>query len=108
MAALGFLLTRSPFSEPHFDTFVRLAGAALDQGHRVKAFLYMDAVLAATPSQKHGPTPRERLDALVARGVEIVSCGLCVENRGIAVDGRVGGLPDLAFMLDDLDRLVTL
>lgn len=107
MATLCFVVTRSPYTEPHFDTFVSLANAALDGGHAVKAFLFLDGVYAAGPDQK-GPSPRQKLEALAGRGVDVVASRDCAERRGVAAGTRVGGLDELAGMCEAADRVVTL
>ena len=85
MATLGFILTRSPFTEPNAETLSRLAAAAIDQGHRVRAFLELDGVFA-------------RLDP----PIETVVCRRCARARGLE------GAADLASFLASCDRVVTL
>ena len=51
---------------------------------------------------------------LAAKGAEIIACGVCVNARGLQggkdyVEGvRVGGLPDFAEIVGEVDRLITL
>jgi sulfur relay (sulfurtransferase) complex TusBCD TusD component (DsrE family) len=84
MATLGFILTRSPFTEPHAATLSRLAAAAIARGHRVRAFLDLDGVAA-------------RLDP----AIETVTCRRCAEARGLPGDA------DLSDFVASCDRVVT-
>jgi tRNA 2-thiouridine synthesizing protein D len=58
--------------------------------------------------------PKDRILELVDKGAEIVACGVCVNARGLQggkdyVEGvRVGGLPDFAEMVGEIDSLVAL
>ncbi len=117
MATLGFLLTNSPLQHEHFDTFAALAQAALDKGHKVRAFFYLDGTLSPIKHQTFPDLdvmPRHKLAKLVEGGAEITCCGICVNARGLEkgkeyIDGiRVGGLPDFAEIISETDRLITL
>jgi hypothetical protein len=46
MNSIAFILTRSPFTEPHASTLTRLARAARDAGATVKVFCTLDGVYA--------------------------------------------------------------
>jgi tRNA 2-thiouridine synthesizing protein D len=50
----------------------------------------------------------------VDKGAQIIACGICVNARGLEngkdyLEGvKVGGLPDFAEIVSEVDRLVTL
>jgi tRNA 2-thiouridine synthesizing protein D len=117
MATIGFLVTRSPLQYEHVDTASAIAEAALDKGHQVKLFLYLDGTY--TPNQYQTfpdlpVMPKDKFATLVAKGAQIIACGVCVNARGLQkgkdyIEGvRVGGLPDFAEQLGEVDRLITL
>ncbi|MCL5962327.1 MAG: DsrE family protein [Chloroflexi bacterium] len=117
MAKLGFLLTLGPFQFENWDTATSLAEAALDKGHEVKMFLYLDGVYNPIKYQTFPDLdvmPKDRFASLVSKGATIITCGICVNARGLEkgkdyIEGvRVGGLPDFAEIVGDADRLITL
>ncbi len=117
MASIGILLTGGPYQFENWETAVDIGDAALARGHAVKYFLYLDGVynpikLQTFPDMEK--MPKDRVQALIEKGAEIVACGVCVNARGLQggkdyVEGaRVGGLPDFAEIVSDIDRLITL
>jgi tRNA 2-thiouridine synthesizing protein D len=117
MAKLGILLTTGPFQVQNCDTAASLAEAALDRGHEVALFLYLDGVYNPIKHQTFpdlGRMPKDRFAALADRGARIIACGVCVNARGLEkgkdyVAGvTVGGLPDFAEIVGEVDRLVAL
>ena len=117
MARMAILLTEGPWQTENYEIFARLVETALDKGHDVEAFWYIDAVYNAIKHQKFPedvPLPVERMKKLVEKGAKIIACGICVNARGLEggkefIDGvRVGGLPDLADMVSDADTVITL
>jgi len=117
MAKLGILLTSGPFQFQNSDSAVSIAEAALDKGHDVSIFLYLDGVYNPIKYQTFPDLdvlPKDRFAALAARGVTIIACGICVNARGLQkgkdyVEGiRVGGLPDFAEIVGEVDRLISL
>ena len=52
MARLGILFFDGPYQAQASETVVKLANAALDKGHEVRIFCYMDAVNAVLENQK--------------------------------------------------------
>lgn len=117
MAKLGFLLTNSSLQHEHFDTFAALAEAALDKGHEVEGFFYLDGTFSPIKHQTFPDLdimPKHKIEMLIKKGAKITCCGICVNARGLEggkefVEGvRVGGLPDFADMLSEVDRLITL
>lgn len=117
MAKLGFLLTLGPFQFENWDTAASLAEAALDKGHEVRMFLYLDGVYNPNKYQTFPDLdvmPKDRFATLVSKGASIIACGICVNARGLEkgkdyIEGvRVGGLPDFAEIVGDVDQLITL
>lgn len=117
MAKLGLLLTLGPYQFENWHTACNIANAALDKGHEVQMFLYLDGVYNPIKFQTFPDTPsvpKDCFEELVKKGAKIVACGICVNARGLEkgkdyIEGVVvGGLPDFAEMVSDVDSLVTL
>ena len=117
MAKIAILLTEGPWQSENCEIFVRLAEAALEKGHEVVGFFYMDGVYNAIKHQTFpgGVTPPvERMKRLVEKGAKICACGLSANARGLEygkeyVEGiSVGGLPDMAEMISEADAFITL
>ena len=117
MATLGIVLTHSPLQHQHVETAYGLASAALDAGHGVRIFCYIDGVYGPMHAQDFPDAlmlPREQFAVLLGRGASVMCCGLCVAGRGL--DGKTafvegvttGMLPDLADLVSDCDRVVSL
>ena len=117
MAKICMILTEGPWQTENYEIFARLAEAALDKGHEVQAFWYLDGVYNALKGQKFPedvPLPIQRMQKVVEKGAKIIACGICVNARGLVggkdyVEGiPVGGLPDLADMISETDKLIAL
>lgn len=116
MATIGFLVTAGPFQFQKWETAVNLADAALDTGHGVRIFFYLDGIYNPNRHQTFPDLPvlpKDRFARLVERGSKLIACGVCVRARGQKgedyIEGApVGGLPDFAELLGEVDRLVTL
>mgnify|MGYP006289437937 FL=1 len=123
MSHLGVVLTGGPFDSERWRTAYELGRAALDGGHEVTYFTYLDGVLVPMVDQHfaecsdHGlydEMPAEKFEELLEDGAEVFACGLCVDARGVDVetdfpeDLMVGLLPDLADMIGEADRVVSL
>lgn len=117
MAKIGFLLTTSPYQYENYDTVYNLAKAALEKGHQVQIFMYLDGVYNLIKLQKFPELcllPKDKFAELAQEGAKIVACGICTNARGLE-NGRdyieavkVGGMPDFAEMLGEIDRLIAL
>ena len=120
---LGVLLTGGPFDSERWRTVYELGSAALAAGHEVTYFHYLDGALVPVADQSlpgctegglFGEMPTEKFQELLDRGAEVICCGLCVDAHGIDAetdypDGvEVGLLPDLADVLGEADRVVSL
>ncbi|UHQ95266.1 DsrE/DsrF/TusD sulfur relay family protein [Haloterrigena alkaliphila] len=123
MASIGILLTGGPFDSERWRTAYELGKAALGKGHEVSFFHYLDGALVPVDGQTfpdcsdtglYDEMPTEKFQELIADGAEVICCGLCVDARGIDApddypDGvEVGLLPDLADMIGDADRVISL
>ena len=119
MAKIGFLLTEGPWQTENYKVFTKLASAALDGGHEVMVFWYLDGVYNAIKHQKFPGVEEDELPVsgmkkVVEKGAKITACGICVNGRGLQggkefIEGvPVGGLPDFADIMGEVDRLITL
>lgn len=117
MAKLGILLTLGPYQFENWETAANIAEAALDKGHEVKFFYYLDGVYNPIKYQTFPDMeimPKDRVARLVEKGAKITACGICVNARGLEkgkdfIEGvKVGGLPDFAEIVGEVDSLVTL
>lgn len=123
MDSLGILLTGGPFDSQRWRTAADIGRAALDAGVEVSFFHYLDGVLVPILNQEFPGThpdgmydemPTETYQRLMNDGAMVICCGLCVDARGIdaetdypgAVD--IGLLPDLADMIGETDRFISL
>jgi tRNA 2-thiouridine synthesizing protein D len=117
MAKLGILLTLGPYQFENWETAANIAEAALDKGHEVKFFYYLDGVYNPIKFQTFPDMevmPKDRVGKLIQKGAKIIACGICVNARGLEkgkdyIEGvKVGGLPDFAEIVGEVDSLVTL
>ncbi len=117
MVRLGILVTASPLQFENWETAVSLAEAALDRGHHVTLCLAVDGVYAPVRKPSEAATigvAHARVARLLERGARVLVCGTAAQHRGLGwasygVAGvTVGGLPDFAMLLGELDRLVSL
>jgi sulfur relay (sulfurtransferase) complex TusBCD TusD component (DsrE family) len=94
---LAILLTASYGAEDR-RTALKIAHAALDQGHVVSLFLMDDGVFNAA----------EAAD-LIGENCEVVLCSYSATQRGLAKDERVlfGGQHDWARMVSQADRVIS-
>ena len=123
MSYIGILLTGGPFDSQRWRTAYEIGRAALDNGHEVSYFHYLDGAYVPVADQRL-PTcaenslfdamPTERFQELIDDGAEVLSCGLCVNARGIDAETdypagvEVGLLPDLADLIGEADRVISL
>lgn len=97
---LSLMLTTS-FESQNTTTVVRLAEAALRQGHSVEIFMMCDGVL-----NSYDP----RLADLMEKGVRITQCEHNAEERHISREIPIeqGSQYIFSTMLDEADRFVCL
>ncbi len=81
---LTILLLTGPYSSQYADMACEIADKALEQGHKVNLFLYMDGVHLPKKGQltKRFPNIEEHLKKLVSKGLRIKSCVRCATARG--------------------------
>lgn len=117
MADLGFLITRPPHASPGARSFFLLAQAALDGGHAVRAFFYLDGVYQCLKGQRPAlegeDGPGVWMEALLARGASMVASNMCLRIRGLDLESvipgiRVGTMEELASLTAQADRVVCL
>ena len=112
---IGVLLLSGPYQTQDVDSMLHFVGAALDKGQEIVGiFLYTDGVYNINGKIK-APGDRnlaEELDAIGARGIPVIGCGVCAKFRGMVKGdniehGKLGGLGALDGLLDNCDRFVT-
>ena len=119
MTRIGILLTTGPIQYQDWDTVYKLSLAALEKGHEVSIFLYLDGVYNPIGLQKFPDwefLPKDRFEEIMNKGAKIIACGICVNARGLENGKdfvehdnlRVGMLPDFADIIGEVDRLITL
>ena len=117
MAKIGILLTTGPWQFQNWETAANIADAALDKGHEVSFFLYLDGVYNPIKLQAlrgYEVMPKDRFSHLLSRGARIFACVICINARGLAdgrdyIDGvKIGPLNLFADMIGEVDRLIQL
>ena len=117
MANFGIILTGGPYQTQRWETACRIAEAALDRTDKVSFFLFLDGIYNALGTQVFPmleKLPMDSFKALVARGAVMYACETCSYNRGLGegadfYDGvRIVGVPTVAAMASECDRLLTL
>ncbi len=113
---LGMLLLTGPYTYQNSETFYEIAKAALEKGHEVKVFLFVDGVNNAKLNQEPDPERpmNERFQELADSGAIFQACGLCTTARGFDQEGtdytpgvEVTGLTELAEIVGECDRFLT-
>ncbi len=116
MAVVGMMLTEGPWQTERWETATKIAKAALDKGHEVRMFLYLDGVYNPIKLQHFPDFDRQPVDSfkdLIAKGATIVTCGICTNARGLQdgkdyIEGiKAAGLPDYSEFLADADTVIT-
>jgi sulfur relay (sulfurtransferase) complex TusBCD TusD component (DsrE family) len=114
---LLIFLCDSPFQNESVDHAVEIAEAALGKGYGVNVYLMMDGVYNPSTSQNGEPfnmdSVSERLEELAKDGVEISTCRVCMEIRGVTEENLpervdVGGIFDLSEMVAESDAVLNL
>ena len=90
---LTLFLTTAPYAYENTLTALRLAQAALAQGHHVNLFASADAVYAFHRQQRVVGLPDHvrGLADLIAAGLHVELCGSCLALRGIGKDDVLDG-----------------
>ena len=114
---LGILLTEGPFQTEHHETATGIAKAALEKGHEVEMFLFLDGIYNAIKTQAMPYAKNQPVDhfkEVLSLGGKILACGVCVDARGLEgrhdfIEGvKVAGLPQLSEQIDWADRFISL
>jgi len=114
---LLILLADSPFQHESVDHAIEISRAAVRKGHRVSVYLMMDGVYDPVKAQNGEPfntsSVSERFSELVREGVEVSTCRVCMELRGVGAEDfpegiDVGGIFDLSEMVAEADVLLSL
>lgn len=114
---LTLVVNEAPYgSEKTWNAF-RLASTSASEGMdmQVRLFLMGDSVSAAKKGQK---TPEgyynmeKMLQALIAKGVEVKTCGTCITARGLDESEMVNGVSKgtmriLAEWIKDSDKVIS-
>lgn len=117
MAEIAFLLTRPPHASPGARSFFLLARAALDAGHKVRAFFYFDGVYQVLkgqqPPAEGEESPSQWLENLVNGGARLVASNRCMRTRGLEpttmlAGVRLGTMEELSALASEADRVVCL
>jgi sulfur relay (sulfurtransferase) complex TusBCD TusD component (DsrE family) len=112
VTTLSILFFSGPYQSESPETTIELAKAALSKGLGVRIFAYMDAVNCVKTGQKKVPgvvNIEEQFRELIAKGVEVRLCTLCMLVRGMKdfIEGaKRGGTPDIAYMVEESDRVL--
>lgn len=87
LGKLFIILCDTPFQSERVEQVLKLAETAIEKGHEVSFFLFMDGVYNMLTTQKgehFQVTPvSKRLKDLISRGAKITCCKLCMELRGL-------------------------
>lgn len=110
---ITFMVQTGPYTFQNADTVYELARRALDRGHEVSIFFYLDAVWNMS-SAIFTPNDRnigERFKELAGRGAEIRGCGLCSKYRGfkkqdLVENTKLAGTAVLGKMIATSDRFI--
>lgn len=82
---LTVFLTAAPYAGEFASTAMRLAKAALEEGHRVNLFASADAVYGFTVGHraKGLPDAEAAFRLLIEQGQHVELCGSCLAIRGL-------------------------
>jgi tRNA 2-thiouridine synthesizing protein D len=123
MSHLGIVLTGSPFDSERWRTAYEMGRAALEGGHEVSIFAYLDGVYVPMTDQHfeeaatdglYQKMPTKLYQELLDSGAEMFVCGLCTDARSVDTESQipdeitVGLLPDLADIIGEADRVISL
>ena len=114
---LTIIVNDSPYGIEKPWNALRLASTSIsnDIGMKVRVFLMGDSVVSAKRGQK---TPdgyynmEKMLVSLVSHGVEIKTCGACIDTRGISESDLIegverGSMKILATWVKESDRVIS-
>ncbi|MHA1409256.1 MAG: DsrE/DsrF/TusD sulfur relay family protein [Candidatus Odinarchaeia archaeon] len=117
MSKIAFLLMTTPYTMESSDTVIKLAQAALEEGHEITGiYLYSDGVYNANksidPKSEEERNIAQLFKDLADKGVPIRICPVCSNYRGLPdeqlfVEGaEFDGLAGFAEMFEDADKVI--
>ena len=119
MANIGILFFAGPYQAQASETVCKIANAALDKGHSVRIFCYMDAVNAVLRNQKKIEgiyNVEEGFREILDKGAIVRLCNLCLVRGTMKncldkkdcgdADVKRAGTPDLAKIIELTDKLI--
>jgi tRNA 2-thiouridine synthesizing protein D len=111
------MLTTGPWQHQNWETAVNIAAAALEGGHQVLIYLYLDGVYNPIKHQAlegFDTMPKDSFARLIAQGARIIVCADASGARGVEGDRsfiegvEMGALPELADLVGEVDRFIAL
>lgn len=110
------VLLDGPYISQYAEIGYKMAEAALNQGYRVKIFLYMDGVhiLQKDQNPRDFQNVSQNFKDLIRKGVEIKACIRCAAARGYVdqsnyLDGvEITSVYDLAEWMKKDNKIITL
>ncbi len=112
---LTIFLATTPYGYENTQTAMKLAEAALDQGHRVILFASADGVHNFTKGQgpQAVPNAEEGFGRLIEKGLRVELCGSCLKFRGVGREDILEGaapssLKTLFGLVAETDAFLTL
>lgn len=121
MAKIGMLFYSGPHQTQAAENVVKLANAALDKGHEVQIFCYMDAVNTVLKNQKKIEgifDVGEGFKQIAKKGAIVRLCNLCLLVRGTAKnimtcidckgEFKRAGSPDMEKILKETDKFLVI
>ncbi len=110
---ISMMVQTGPYTFQNSDTAYELAKRAIERGHEVAIFFYLDAIWNMS-SNIFTPSDRnigERFKELANKGVKIRGCGLCAKYRGmkkqdLVENSRFAGTAVLGEMIATSDRFI--
>ncbi|MHA1145380.1 MAG: DsrE family protein [Candidatus Helarchaeota archaeon] len=116
MGKIVFISKETPYQHEKTSTLINMATAALQEGHEVSIFMYMDGVYGPFREQhlEKGKTFSQLFAELIKNGAVISLCSECVKTRGLSKDDliegvKIGGIySGLALPLEEADRIISL
>ena len=115
MESLTVVLSSGPYQSERAFTALRLVLTALVEGLKVNLFLIEDGVFVAKKGQnpKEFPNAGELLELAMKEGANILTCGICAEERGMKegdfIEGiKQGTMHDLIAWVKQTDRTLFL
>ena len=115
MKTLTIVLNRGSYISEFSDIALNIGLKALEKGHNVNLYLYIDGVWVPHLNQipKEFPNAQEKLEQLIEAGANVKICARCAEARGVTSDTVIEGLPfvglyDLIDWIKESDKVISI